>query len=154
MKKLASLRQFLADKIPDLKRDPDSLLIFANKGKLVSTLGPSLSFEYRYQGEVILTDYNGHADTLMVPLLIWIRANQPDLLMRTADEQSGINFEAELLNHETADISITLDLSERVVVRMVGGKSEITHVDEPPLDDLTGPTGWDMYAGGTPVAEL
>lgn len=154
MKKLATLREFFLNNIQELKRDPDSLLVFAEKGKIVSTLGPSLSFEYRYQAELILTDYNGHADTIMVPLLVWVRLNQPDLLMPTDTEQNGIQFEAEILNHDTADISIKLDLSERVVVTVVDGIRTITHVDEPPLPDLTGPTGWDMYAGGTPTEQL
>ena len=148
MKKPASLRQFLIANIPELKRDPDSLLIFVEKGHIVSTLSPSLAFEYRYQLNIIITDYNAHSDTLIVPILIWVRANQYDLLQ---GEQNGIQFEAEILNHETADISITLDLSERVLVEMVDGKLVTTHLDEPPLPDLTGPIGWDMSAGGEPV---
>jgi len=144
----ANLRQFLIAHIPELKRDPDSLLIFVEKGHIVSTLSPSLAFEYRYQLNIIITDYNAHSDTLIVPILIWVRANQYDLLQ---GEQNGIQFEAEILNHETADISITLDLSERVLVEMVDGKLVTTHLDEPPLPDLTGPIGWDMSAGGEPV---
>lgn len=154
MKKLATLREFLMTNIHELKRDPDSILVFAEKGKIVSTLGTSLSFEYRYQAELILTDYNGHADTIMVPLLVWVRLNQPDLLMPTDTEQNGIQFEAEILNHNTADISIKLDLSERVIVTIVDGSRVITHVDEPPLLDLTGPTNWEIYANGTPISQL
>ena len=148
MKKPASLRQFLIDKIPELKRDQDSLLVFVEKGHVVSTLSPALAFEYRYQLNIIITDYNAHSDTLIVPLLIWVRANQYDLL---EGERNGIQFEAEILNHDTADISITLDLSERVLVELVNGKLVTTHLDEPPLPDLTGPTGWEMSAGGVVV---
>lgn len=148
MKKPTSLRQFLIANIPELKRDPDSLLVFVEKGHIISTLTPALAFEYRYQLNIIITDYNAHSDTLIVPLLVWIRANQYDLLQ---GDQNGIQFEAEILNHETADISITLDLSERVLVEMVNGKLVTTHLDEPPLPDLTGPIGWGMDAGGEPV---
>lgn len=152
MKKPASLRKFLTDNLPDLKRDQDTLLVFIEKGSLVSTLTPSLSFEYRYKLNVIVTDYSGDADILMVPLLVWIRTNQPDLLMK--HDGTGIDFEAELLNHDTADISITLDISERVRVQIVNGQRVITHLDEPPLPDLTGPVNWDMYAGGVVVSQL
>lgn len=149
MKKPASLRQFLIDNIPELKRDSDSLLVFVEKGRIASTISKSLAFEYHYTLNIVITDYNADADSLIVPILIWVRTNQYDLLMR--EEQNGINFEAEILNHETADISITLELSERVLVQMVNGTLVITHVDEPPLPDLTGPTGWGMNAGGVPV---
>jgi hypothetical protein len=151
VKKPDSLRQFLIANIPELKRDPDSLLVFVEKGHIISTLSPSLAFEYRYQLNIIITDYNAHSDTLIVPILVWVRANQYDLLQ---GEQNGIQFEAEILNHETADISITLDLSERVLVEMVNGKLVATHLDEPPLPDMTGPTGWGMTAGGVPVDQL
>lgn len=151
MKKPTSLRQFMITKIPELKRDPDSLLVFVDKGHIISTLTPSLSFEYRYQLNIIITDYNAHSDTLIVPLLVWIRANQYDLLQ---GEQNGIQFEAEILNHETADIAITLDLSERVLVEMVDGQLITTHLDEPPLPDLTGPVDWQLYVGDVLVDQL
>lgn len=154
MKKLESLRKFLSDSIPELNRDADSLLVFAEKGKIISTLTPSLSFEYHYQGNLILTDYSGHADTIMVPLLVWVRTNQPDLLMPGEKDQNGIQFEAEILNHETADISITLELSERVRVQIVDNQHVITHLDEPPLDDLTGPNPWELYVGNTLIGQL
>jgi hypothetical protein len=149
MKKPASLREFLTSNINGLGREPDSLLVFIDKGSVVSTLTPSLSFEYRYKLNLVLTDYNGHADTIMVPLLVWIRTNQPDLLEQGAE---GIQFEAELLNNDSADISITLDLTERVLVKIVNGQRQITHLDEPPSPDLTGPIGWEMYANGNSVA--
>lgn len=154
MKKLESLRKALLDAIPELKRDQESLLIFAEKGRIVSSLTPSLSFEYHYQGNLILTDYNGHADTIMVPLLVWARTNQPDLLMPIGADQQGIQFEAEILNHDTADISITLELSERVRVQIVNNQRVITHLDEPPLDDLTGPNPWDLHVNTLPIGQL
>lgn len=151
MKKPATLRQFLIDNIPELKRDADSLLVFVEKGHIISTLTPSLAFEYRYQLNIVITDYSAHADTLIVPILVWVRANQYDLLQ---GEHDGIKFEAEILNHETADIAITLDLSERVRVELVNGKLVTTHLDEPPLPDLTGPIDWQLYVGNVLVDQL
>jgi hypothetical protein len=145
MKKLESLRKCLSDNIPELKRDADSLIVFANKGRIVSTASPSLAFVYHYQAECLLTDFNGSSDSIIVPLLMWIRLNQPELLMQN---DNTIDFEAELLNHDTADISFTLELSERVSVQIVDGKPVITHLDEPQLPDLTGPTGWALNVNG------
>lgn len=150
MKKLESLRNFLADSIPELKRDAESLTVFANTGTVISTITPSLSFVYRYKAECAIFDYSGSADSIMVPLLLWIRTNQPELLM---NGEESIGFEAELLNKDTADISITLNLSERVKVQMVDGKAVVTHLDEPPLPDLTGPVDWTMYDGAEVVTQ-
>jgi hypothetical protein len=82
----------------------------------------------------------------MIPLLEWVRINQSELL--APGREDGIKFEAEILSHNTADISITLDLNERVRVEWINGKRVITHLDEPQLPDLSGPTGWSMSAGG------
>jgi hypothetical protein len=146
VKKLESLRQFLAEAIPELKRDADSLLVFANKGSIVSTFTQSRAFVYHYQAECIITDFQGSSDTIMIPLLEWVRINQSELL--APGREDGIKFEAEILSHNTADISITLDLNERVRVEWINGKRVITHLDEPQLPDLSGPTGWSMSAGG------
>ena len=40
-----SLRQHLAAAIPDLQRDPDRLLVFADEGNVVANATASLSFE-------------------------------------------------------------------------------------------------------------
>lgn len=152
MKKPTELRAWLAGKVPDLAKHPDKLRVFIEKGRLASRLS-SLSFEYRYELQLLLTDFSDHPDTLMIPLLAWLSVNQPDLLQHPDRQASAARFEAEILDNEKSDILVTLELSERVVVTLADGVYTATHCDEPALPDLGGPTGWSMEAGGVEVVQ-
>ncbi|SDI78293.1 phage tail protein [Variovorax sp. OV700] len=116
MRKPASLRSHLTAATPELRRDPDKISIFVREGRIVAAGAESLSFEYSYTVNVVLLDYAGDANALMVPLLAWLRVNQIEIFENTALRQKSIRFEVEPLNKETADISIEIDLTEPVVV--------------------------------------
>ncbi len=64
----------------------------------------------------------------------------------------AIAFEAEIIDHDKIDIAFTLDLTERVLVKDVPAGYECTHLGEPQLPDLTGPTGWQIYLKGELIA--
>lgn len=55
----------------------------------------SLSFEYRYKLNVIITDYIGDPDAIMVPLLAWITVHQHELLGNPDMRKTGIGFEVD-----------------------------------------------------------
>lgn len=116
MRKPNSLRAHLAAATPELRRDPDKLSIFVREGHLVSAGAETLSFEYRYTLSVVLLDYVGQADAILVPLLAWLRANQIEILENPALRDKSVRFEVEYLNKEAVDISIEIDLTEAVVV--------------------------------------
>lgn len=84
MIKPASLRAHLVAALPDLARDADRLLVFIDAGSLVSTFQPGLSFEYQYTLNLIVADYAGHPDSVMLPLLEWVQVNQSELLSNPA----------------------------------------------------------------------
>lgn len=154
MKKPTDLRAHLANWVPELAAHPDKLHLFVDKGRIVAKLGASLSFEYRYQLQIVVTDFSSASDTLIVPLLIWINDHQPNLLLDEKLQQSVVAFEAEVLDHERSDIGLTLELSERVLVQPApAGGYSCTHVGEPALPDLGGPTGWQIYLNGELLAE-
>ena len=113
MKKPESLRQTLQMFVPTLAADPSRLSIFVDKGRIAAGAG-SLSLEYRYTANIVVQDYAGEVDDLMVPILAWIAQHQPELLQRT--DQEPFRFESELLDAETADVSIFIDLDEAVRV--------------------------------------
>lgn len=50
------LRQALTDNVPELQRNPDALNVFIDSGRIVSTLASSLSFEYQYRLNMVITD--------------------------------------------------------------------------------------------------
>jgi len=151
MNKPTSLRAALEAAMPELKKNPERMLVFIDKGKIASTQAPSFSFEYHYTLNVIITDYSAHSDTVFIPLLVWVREHQSDLLTGKADD--GISFEAEMINHKSTDISITLSLTEAVLVTSDQGKLISHHLPEPKLPDLTGPIGWQLFGNGEEVIQ-
>jgi|JI8StandDraft_1071087.scaffolds.fasta_scaffold44858_4 hypothetical protein len=130
MKKLKNLREYLLANIPTLNQDPERLLIFADKGKVVSN-SLSLSFEYDYTVNLIVTDFAGDTDTVMVAVLAWYKQHQQDKAF-----PCNIEFEADILNHQAVDLSLKLPLSERVIVTKdaEGNITDMHHCDEPVMD--------------------
>lgn len=155
MNKPASLRRLLEAAVPQFKRDPDKLHIFLDEGNVMATAAPSLSFEYHYLLNAIVTDYPGHPDTLMVPILAWLKVNQPEMLLNRDKMREGFSFEADILNHKTVDISIKLRLTERVGVKddPATGTRTITHYDEPVVDPYADVERWELFIQGEKVDE-
>ncbi|MFC3549457.1 phage tail protein [Lysobacter cavernae] len=143
-----SLRAHITTAVPELARDPDRLLIFIERGSLVATYAPGLSFEYRYTLSLIVTDFAGHPDAVMVPLLVWLSRHQPELLANP-DRREQIGFEAELLANDKVDLEIKVPLTERVGVHpRDGGGYDIEHYPEPELEVAFPPGRWDVYLKG------
>ncbi|KAF1021894.1 MAG: hypothetical protein GAK30_01583 [Paracidovorax wautersii] len=137
MKKPALIRELLEKAIPNLATNPERLSIFVEHGGITSTGTPSLSFEYRYTVIIGLVDFNDSPDVAIVPLVAWIKTNQPDLFTNPATADKAFRFEAEILNHQTANIEIQIDLSEsiRVTGQTIDGVNRLQtyHVGEPTL---------------------
>lgn len=143
MNKPDSLRAHLLAAVPDLKHDPDRLLMFIDNGAVRCTAGASLSFEYSYSLQVILTDFAGHPDSVMLPLLGWLRTHQSELLVNLDNTTDGVRFEADILDQSKVDLSLTLPLTERVVVKRTPEQGfEVSHPDE---------KGYEPYAAHGPI---
>lgn len=154
MKKPEDLRRHLEASVPCLKKNPENLHVFVEKGTIVSRIGGGMSFMYRYTLNLVVTDFADHADTLAIPLLAWVQTNQPEILQNPEKQETAIRMEAEILDHGKADISIEIDLTESVVVTLDVDRYLAEHIAEPELPDLTGPTGWELYVNGTPIDQL
>lgn len=147
MNKPASLRMALTSAVAHLKHNPDHLHIFIDEGRIAATsAGESLSFEYAYTLNVIVTDFPSHIDVMMAPTLEWLKVNQPEMLLNRDRMKEGVTFEADILNHKTADISLKLKLTERVIVRAgsSAGQRIIEHADEPAMPFER----WALYRNG------
>lgn len=153
MKKPLTLRRHLEASVPHLKRHPDKLSVWIDQGSVASKLGRGLSFEWRYTLTLLFTDFVDSPDTLVVPLLAWIAQNQYDLLTDPEKRARALTFESEVIDHDKIDIQIKLQLSERVIVTATAGVWTCEHVDEPPLPETDGPTGWTLYAAGDIVTD-
>ncbi len=121
MLKPDSLRRALTDAVTVLKTSPEMLRIFVDNGSIASTLATSLSFEKRYTLNVIVTDFTGDFDLLIVPVLAWLRENQPDIMTTDEGQKKGFTFYADINNDSSFDISISLMLTERTLVSEVDG---------------------------------
>ena len=152
MLKPKQLREALTKCVPLLQRNPDSLNMFIDNGRMVSTLASSLSFEYQYQLNLVVTDYDGDLDLLVVPVLAWLRENQPDIMATEEKRRTGFTFNADVISDNAMDISMNIQLTERVIVKSEGSALHVNHVGEPPLpQDVERPDR--MYAGGELVSE-
>ena len=153
MYKPDSLRALLTAANPELARDPDRLVVFIDEGNLVATFAPGLSFEYRYVLNLVLTDYAGHPDAVMVPLLIWIQEHQSELLANP-DNRGRISFEADVLANDRVDLSIKIPLTERVGThKRTDGGYDLVHYPEPQLESTLQAQHWQLYLAGELIAE-
>jgi hypothetical protein len=147
------LREHLAAALPELRRDPDRLQVYLDEGQIVATGVPGLSFEYRYTLNVLITDYAGHPDAVIVPLLAWLAVHQPELLHNPGQRQA-IRFEADLLDAGRVDLSIAMPLTERVGVhRRPEGGHRVEHYPEPIPEHLPPGEHWQLYLRDELVAE-
>lgn len=137
MKKPQLLRDHITRACPDLATNPEKLTVFIERGQIVHTGTPALSFEYRYTLNIVITDWAGSTDVLVVPIVAWLKRHQPDLFDNPARRERAFRFESEIIDHKTADIGIEIDLTETVAVKgeTVDGVNRLTtrHIGEPLL---------------------
>lgn len=160
MLKPADLRQHLTAAVPQLARDPEKLVILARGGRIASTGTAALAFEYAYTLQVLVLDYTGHADAIVAPLLIWLRRNQGERFDNPATNTGVLRFDVEYLNDAAVDLSIEMDLTERVLVRPRDGAGpgalNLIHPPEPAhVGWIEQAERWRLYFQGepTPIAE-
>lgn len=131
MNKPKHLRQALNKAVPYLQANPDKLHIFIDNGSLVTTAAPSMSWEYRYVLNLVIEDFSGDQNLLMAPIIAWLQVNQSDAINNPDLREKLFSFEVDILNNEACDISINLQLTERVIVSSDGSISSVIVVDEP-----------------------
>lgn len=146
MDKPARLRAALKAALPELARNPDTLQLFVESGQLAATAGASLSWEYRYTLVVLLTDYPGSPDPVMLTLLTWLRQQQPELLQNRERLQDSLRFDVDILKHGCVDLQVKLKLSERVIVTvdLEQQRRIMSHPPEPVLLPPTESDDWPM----------
>jgi len=137
MNKPQSLRAALNKAVPYVRENPDRLHLFVDNGSLVATSATSISWEYRYTLNVVVTDFTGDQNLLMAPILFWLRDNQSDMLQNATERERLFTFEVDILGNGACDLSLNLKLTERVVAQEVDGSIQVEAVAEPdePTDE-------------------
>ena len=152
MHKLKSLRQALIDAIPQLKANPDRLQMSVGSGNIDARLTSSLSFEKRYVLNAKVSGFTGDSEGFFVPVLAWLRENQPDIFTLDEGRKNGCSFTIVLNDDDTMDISIKVQLTERILVSQEEGGLHATYSPEPPLPEpVTRPKA--LYINGELVSE-
>ncbi len=131
MNKPQSLRSALNEAVPYVRNNPDKLHLFVDNGSLVATGASSMSWEYRYTLNVVIEDFSGNQNLLMAPVLLWLTANQPDAINNRELREKLFTFDVDILRNDVCDISLNLQLTERVQVSTDGGMSSVEAVPEP-----------------------
>lgn len=131
MLKPNQLRDALINALPMLQQQPEKLVITLDNGRVVSTLGASLSFEYQYQLNITLNDNSAEdIDLVMVTVLAWLRSHQPDLLANVEKRKNGFGFTSGI--NTAGPLELHLQLTERIQVDVHDGALHITPLPEPP----------------------
>ncbi|SAI47443.1 P2 phage tail completion protein R (GpR) [Bordetella ansorpii] len=155
MRKPTELRAWLTAANPLLAANPDRLSIFVDGGAVVCTGAASLSHEYRYTLNLIVQDYTGAPAAVVLPILAWLRTEQPEQFENPALRERMLQLDVELLQNDAVDLSIQLQLTERVIVQAdpQTGKLAARHVGEPPHPDLPPDDGeWRVTLDGELIA--
>ena len=152
MKKAISLRKALTDAVPQLKTNPEMMRIFADEGNIDARLAASLSHEKIYTLNVIVCDFVGDPDLIFVPVAAWLRENQPDICTLVEGHKKGYRFQMDLNDEDTVDISISLQLTERTIIREENGALHVSYAPEPPPPEpVTRPK--ELYINGELVSK-
>ncbi|WP_424411438.1 phage tail protein [Pasteurella sp. PK-2025] len=124
MKKPNQIRNVIEQSNPVFKSNPDSLQVFIDQGQIISTGANSLSFEYQYTLNVIITDYAEDIAKIIVPVLAYLKVNQPEIFENPQRREGAFKFITDFNNNNTLDLSLEIKLTERVVQKS-GEKGEI-----------------------------
>ena len=152
MHKLKSLRQALIDAIPQLNAYPERLQMSVGGGNIDARQASSLSFEKRYALNVKVSGFTGDSEGFFVPVLAWLRENQPDIFTLDEGRKNGYTFAIVLNDDDTMDITISVQLTERILVSQEQGALHATYSPEPPLPEpVTRPKA--LYVNGELVSQ-
>lgn len=127
MQKPQQLRAALNRSVPQLQQNPERLTMSVGAGTVVATSAASLSFEYRYRLDLTLADMQQDIEAAVVPLLAWLRDNQPEMMGNAAQRRSDFTFAIDA----AGALSIGLQLSERVLVTQADEALQVTFPGEP-----------------------
>jgi len=149
MRKLQLLRQAIIDANPSLQRDPDQLLTFIEQGSIRFHVGEdvdNLSHQYTFTAQIVLLEFGGDVDAIIVPLLRWLSIYEPGLA-----PDDAVTFEAEVVKNNAVDLVLSVQLTERVVVyRNDQGAYVVEHRDDPRALEDYGPRNWQLIIQHNP----
>ncbi|MGC6406234.1 phage tail protein [Bisgaard Taxon 45] len=132
MKKPNQIRNVIEQSNPAFKTNPDLLQVYIDQGQIISTGAQSLSFEYQYTLNVIITDYAEDIAKIIVPVLAYLKVNQPEIFDNPQRREGAFKFVTDFNNNNTLDLSLEIKLTERVVQKSgENGEINLKYATEP-----------------------
>lgn len=129
LSKVTSLRAAIVATLPHLARDPDKLMVYIEGGSIRCHGTGNLSFEVVNRIKLIVIELAEDKALLFVALVAWARINAPHLLAPGATLAS---FDADILDNQTADFEIDIEVSDRVhVTERADGGFDMRYLAEP-----------------------
>ena len=107
MRKPLELRQHLEAALPALRHAPDKLKLFVEAGRILTSGTDKLAWMYAYTVQLQFLDWGEHPDTVIAPLLIWLRQHQFDVVDNK--DKKGIRFNAEFLDALNMAMALSQD---------------------------------------------
>ncbi|AMR15399.1 phage tail protein [Klebsiella quasipneumoniae] len=129
MKKAELMRDALTRNNTWCKANPELFIVWVEKGHIQIEATGEASFMYHYTIQVLVVDFPGQIDDLMLPLLAWAWQQQPDLLLNP-DNNRKVEFDADIVNDDVADILFKVPVWERVMVTNSNGAPKAEHLAE------------------------
>ena len=143
MTKIEDLRNYLLQRVPQLARNPEQLLTFIENGQVIYHNGDNYTHKYKMPARIVVTDWRGNPDDLVIAILEWITIREPG-----HNPETVLNFDAQVVDNEAIDIAFKLEVSETVLVTWNGETRTIEHVLPEPPAQINGGVDLEIFVSG------
>ena len=127
MRKIDSLRATLLAAIPEANNDPAMLPTWIDRGSVRGRQTRSGSFEMAFRLNVLAIGVRTDLSLISLAVTKWLRAIQPERLQPGSD---SFTFDADILDNDTADVLIQIDLTQNYEVTTVNGEERVEPVEQ------------------------
>lgn len=127
MRKIDSLRDTLLAAIPEANNDPAMLPTWIDRGSVRGRQTGSGSFEMAFRLNVLAIGVRTDLSLISLAVTKWLRTNQPERLQPGSD---SFTFDADILDSDTADVLIQIDLTQNYEVTTVNGEERVEPVEQ------------------------
>jgi len=127
MRKIDSLCETLRAAIPEAASDPTALRVWIDRGQAQARQTANNAFALAFRLNVLAVGVKTDLSLITLAVTSWLRANQPDLLQPGKD---SFTFDADILDNDTADVLIQIDLTQNYEVTVVDGVELVEAIEQ------------------------
>lgn len=130
MLKIDRLRAAITTALPELKRSPENLSIWIERGAGRCQGTSTDAFGFAFEANVLVKEMASEIAVLAHAIFRFLRVDQPNLLVPGND---GFTFDADILTNGTADVLLQIQLTQNVTVaaKPNGAGYDLAYLPEP-----------------------